>query len=459
MQATELPFETYFADDLLHHAELKAGTSTQMVEDYVHAQIEAGLVHTIHVSERRAFRSCRLRWSWAYAEDLHSSESIRALEFGLAYHHAMEIFYDPITWHLDKSVLAEHAIAAFKRYTIQTRDRFRKMGSATDLLEADFEDRLTSGEAMLRHYFTEVAPVTDTFEPVKVEIAFEVPLLDPESKYILCKCQRCFERQTGRTNPNVLEYLFPDMWPGLPVTIGGRLDLLARDLETGELGVLDWKTAAALMQDNELDFLELDDQISTYLLAMHKLDIPARQFWYHEQRKASPDRPEPLTRKYKGRMYQASKDLATSLELYLETIQEGDPAGFAAGAYTEYLEWLETEGPRFYQRTTVRRNDQQLRATERHIYDEYVDMVTARIYPNPSRKQCSWCNFFTPCLSKQRGEPYQHALNTLYVKGGRELSNDMNQPKKDLPKREPGKAADKSSKGQEQGDASKENPK
>lgn len=423
MQATELPFETYFADDNIGLATLVP------VEDYVNDCIDAGLVHTIHVSERRAFRSCRQRWQWAYEKDYHSAESVRALEFGTAYHYAMEVFYAPETWHLDKDVLAEHAIAGFKRNTIETRDRFRKLGSLTGLLEADFEDRLASGEAMLRHYFTEVAPVTDTFRPIKVEVAFEVPLLDPDGKYILCKCDRCKQRQFGYDVANPEKHSDPDGWLGLPVTIGGRLDALGEDLETSELGVLDWKTAQTLMQDNELDFLELDDQISTYLLAMHKLGIPARQFWYHEQRKASPDRPEPLGRKYRGRMYQASKDLPTSYELYYETVAEGDPAGLAAGAYNDYLEWLKTEGPRFYQRTTLRRNDHQLQQTELAIYHEYVDMIRNEVYISPEKKKCSWCNFFDPCLAMQKGNPYQHILNTVYVKGGRELSNDKNAPK------------------------------
>lgn len=461
MPAITLPFDTYAPGHLLLIKEKSWGADGQLVEDYVDDQIDAGLVHTIHVSERRAFRSCRQRWNWAYAEDLHTLESIRALEFGLAYHYAMEVFYDPITWHLDKTVLAEHSIAGFKRHTEETRDRFRKAGMADQKLEDDFADRLESGDAMLRHYFAEVAPVTDTFVPVKTEIAFEVALMDPEGKFILCQCDKCWSRfvraKHGELDPTWDDHYKRATWLGLPVTIGGRLDLLARDIETGELGVLDWKTAQTLMQDNELDFLHLDDQISTYLLAMHKLGVPARKFWYHEQRKASPVAPEPLTRKYRGRMYQASKDLPTSYDLYYETVAEGDPAGLAAGAYDDYLLWLKEEGPRFWQRATLQRNDDELRATERHIYGEYVDMLSGQIYPNPSRKQCSWCNFFDPCLAKQQGLPYQHALNTLYVKGRPELSNDKNQPKKeDLPKREPGKEAERSTQGEERGNATED---
>jgi hypothetical protein len=392
------------------------------VEDYVEDCIEQGLVHTIHTSERKAFRSCRQRWYWAYILDLHTTESIRALEFGTAYHHAMEVFYDPETWHLDKYVLARHAIERFRAFTIETYKGFVAKGLADDRLAADFEDRITSGTAMLEHYFEAIAPITDTFEPVKIEIPFEVAIRDPEGKYLLCKCARCLDRANSAGD---------DIGFGLPVTIGGRLDVLARDNETGELGILDWKTAGVLMKDEELDFLDLDDQISTYLLAMHKLGVPARVFWYHEQWKAAPVPPEPYAggRTIKGRKYQANKALPTTYDIYFETISEGDPAGLAAGAYNEYLDWLKREGPQFYQRTAVRRNDEQLRRTEDAIYLEYLDMVSERIYISPERKKCNWCHFFEPCLGKQRGERYQHALNTLYVRGGRELSNDANLPK------------------------------
>src|ERR1041384_1462809 len=180
-----LPFTAYAPG-----TRLPRNSTAQYIEDYV----EAGLVHTIHVSERRAFRSCRQRWSWAYEDDLHSIESIRALEFGSAYHRAMEVFYDPATWHLDKFVLQEHAIAEFKTFTQDTQARFQKLGMVDERLLADFDDRLSSGEAMLRHYFAAIAPITDTFEPVEIEIAFEVPLLDPDGNYLLCKCDRCRAR-------------------------------------------------------------------------------------------------------------------------------------------------------------------------------------------------------------------------------------------------------------------------
>jgi hypothetical protein len=432
-----LPYDFYAPDALLH---LPGGTVT--VEEYVDDCIDAGLVHTVHVSERRAFRNCRQRWNWAYLEDLHEDSSIRALEFGLAYHHAMEKFYDPETWHFDKQVLATFAIAEFDRYTRETYESLTRRGLASEALAEDFADRLEAGRAMLEHYFAEVAPVSDTFQPLKVEVAFEVPLHTPDGELILCKCDRCWDRfclsppglelartQNIRMPGGKREWEHRAAWLGLPVTIGGRLDLLGEDLETGELGVLDWKTAGVLMTDKEIDFLELDDQISTYLLAMHKLGLDVRTFWYHEQWKASPQPPEPYAggRVIKGRKYQASKTLGTDYAIYYATVSEGDPAGMAAGAYDEFLEWLRTEGPRYWQRTTVRRNNYQLRATEEAIFFEYLDMVSGRIYPSPERKRCSWCAFYQPCLSKQRGERYDHALKTLYTKG--RPSNDMNQPK------------------------------
>jgi hypothetical protein len=417
LMETVSPHVTLYAPN-----ETIGGLST---EEWVNELIGEDLVHSIHVSELNSHRSCRQRWYWAYIEDLHSAESVKALEFGIAYHRAMEVFYDPATWHLDKDVLATHAIAEFGRENERILDRLRQRGPQPEWLDEDFAERVRFGTAMLDRYFRFVAPTADTFTPVDVEVGFEVPLTGPNGTYVVCRCSRCWAR-TERCE-NWGELLAPKRgqrgqrgrWLGLPVTLGGRLDLLAEDNQTGELGILDWKTTARLMTEQQLDVLFRDPQISMYLLAMHKLGIPARTFWYHEQLKAEPEAPEPMARRRKGCLYSTSKQLHTTYDLYYQTVAEGDPTGLAEGAYDEYLLWLRTEGPQFWQRTTVRRNNHQLQMAEKEVFDQFLDMLSERVYINPGKFTCTYCQFADPCLAKQRGENYQHTLNTLYVKADR----------------------------------------
>src|SRR6185312_7002878 len=78
------------------------------VDDY----IKAGLVHSLHTSTAKSFRGCRRRWNWLYNEYYYPTETAKPLEFGVAFHYAMEKLYDPDTWH-DKPTAYALARAAF----------------------------------------------------------------------------------------------------------------------------------------------------------------------------------------------------------------------------------------------------------------------------------------------------------------------------------------------------------
>src|SRR3954465_12983134 len=56
------------------------------------------LSHEIHTSEIRSFLGCRRRWNWAYRERIVPEISARPLQFGIAFHIAMETFYNPHFW-------------------------------------------------------------------------------------------------------------------------------------------------------------------------------------------------------------------------------------------------------------------------------------------------------------------------------------------------------------------------
>jgi hypothetical protein len=56
------------------------------------------LCHEIHTSERKSFRACRRRWDWLFRGHYYPVETAKPLEFGIAYHKAMEVWYNPDTW-------------------------------------------------------------------------------------------------------------------------------------------------------------------------------------------------------------------------------------------------------------------------------------------------------------------------------------------------------------------------
>lgn len=406
--------------------------------------IENNLVHSIHTSERRSFRACRRRWDWAYRELYFPRVTPPALEFGIAFHTAMEHFYNPVTWSHDPAVKQGLALVAFRRSCENQLDAYKKLnGLPSTEVSNEYKERLLLGLNMIRHYTSTVSPIYDQqFEPVDVELAFEVPVLSPENEPVWCKCNRCWAKwkhssagtkhhdgwqdSLDPTDPeDVLlkapsdQYYRDEVWQGLPVTYGGRLDMLAKD-KHGRYWIFDWKTTKAIMdEDAQAAFLALDDQISSYVWALRRFySMNVAGFVYVEIKKAFPTTPEPLKRKYKGRSYSTSRDLMTNVDIYEPFVKEHDPQGWAEGAYDEYLEHLRSsEGPKFHQRHQIHKNDDELDAIGHHIYLEALDMVgDPRVYPMPGRFSCTTCVYRQPCLGANMGEDYRYTLDTMFEK-------------------------------------------
>ena len=145
------------------------------VQDY----IDKKLTHQIHTSERRAFRSCRRRWDWTYRDMWYPKVTPEPLEFGVAFHKAMEYMYAPENWH-DKFTAKNLAIVAFRRETErQLKDFIRLNGEPEADVLQNRRDRIELGINMIRYYAEDVASIEDrNFTPLMVEVGFEVPIED-----------------------------------------------------------------------------------------------------------------------------------------------------------------------------------------------------------------------------------------------------------------------------------------
>jgi hypothetical protein len=391
------------------------------VNDY----IELKLTHSIHTSARKSFRACRRRWDWIFNNFYYPTETAKPLEFGVAYHVAMETYYNPETWDFTKNpeihpVLVELAIAAFADVCAAQRSEYINLNGTIDPeRDQDYKERLELGKGMLHYHLGEVAPQIDNFTPIRVEIPFEVPITNPDTgEQLWCKCNTCWQRwMAWPERPPYYgdEHTYKDEWQGLPVTYGGRIDALVED-QLGRLWIVDWKTAARLSADNDV-FLLLDDQISSYVWALRSLGLSVAGFIYHEQRKAFPEPPEPLTRRYKGKLFSTNKQQNTTLELFTETVRENDPVGYEEGVYDEFIAFLGTsEGTGFYDRKQIHRGDRELYQIHRNIYLEALEMTNPEllIYPNPGRFGCNYCAFREPCIEKNEDSDYIYTLTTMY---------------------------------------------
>lgn len=376
--------------------------------------IDLGLLHPIHTSERRAFRSCRRRWDWSYRGMYYPLITARPLEFGVAYHAAMEKWYDPPLWgHEDHAFVGKRlAILEFQKVVNdQLKDYKRLNGELSDDTKADYRDRVDLGIKIITYYIDKISPVVDVgFKPIGVEVPFEVPL------GFRCSCDYCWKKWLNHFRPDQPE-LFVERWGGLPVTYGGRIDMIALD-EHERIWIFDWKTTSRILDEtSEAAFLELDDQITSYVTALWKLGRPVAGFVYHEQRKAVPEPPKSLLRHMGGRAFSTAKNANTDHQTFMKTIFDQDYEAFALGHYDEYLKWLKEEGPRYWQRHQVTRNTTELHNTWENMIQEAHDIIdNPRIYPQPGRFSCPSCAYRQPCLGKSQGEDYQYLLDTTFEK-------------------------------------------
>lgn len=386
--------------------------------------IEQGLFHSIHTSERKAFRGCRWRWDKTYRQHYQPFVMPKPLEFGIAWHSAMETWYDPDMWLTDRNTQYLITVETFIKVVHDQLKRYEELNGAPDEETLkDYVERRQLGLKMLDYYCKRVSPMLDKgLTPLAVEIPFEVPM------DFNCKCDACWKlwikdiwtKQGLSAEPfNTKKWETErDSWDGLPVTFGGRIDAIFRD-EKDRILVFDWKTTARILDgEDEAAFLQLDDQVGGYPVALYKLGRQVDGFIYHEQKKAVPEPPQKLKRPYKGCMYSTNKDAPVEYDSYLNTVMNEDTYAYNNGLYDKYLELLAGPmAPKFYQRHTIFKTDTQMENFWQDLILEAKDMLNnPSVYAQPSRFSCNSCLFRQPCEGRLRGEDYEVILNTMYVR-------------------------------------------
>lgn len=365
--------------------------------------------HQIRTSESRSFRGCRRRWDWAYREGYVPLEEPKPLEFGRAFHSAMEEIYNPETWELttpeDKLSLA---MSVFELECEKQRKQYLRDNGMIRLDregQDDYNGRIKLGHGMLEYYIWNVHVTEDGWlKPVRVEVEFDVPITNEFGDSLKCYSSP----QCGQVHENPSD-----------VTHGGRVDCIVEDIIRGGYYVVDWKTAAELRASE--DMLQWDDQVLRYCWALRdKLRIDIRGFIYVEIRKAYPQPPKKLARIRNGCMFSTDKRQPTTHKVYKEAIVHDDPTGFASGCYDEFLNYLLTDkdAAKFHQRFTIRKTPQALTNVGINVAKEALDItnVGLQIYPSVGRFSCPTCAYRSPCTMKFEGEDYLYTLDSMFRK-------------------------------------------
>jgi hypothetical protein len=318
------------------------------------------------------------------------------LDFGVAIHAGLEVYYEPSTWGMDREVVELTALQRFVDVCYKNRTDYIKslpegVFDIDPMIEQErFTEPLALGIGMLKHYF-KWAPQRDLFTPVKVEIEFEVPIpvpgwLDLHAPF--------HSKMDG------------NLWyDGVPVVYQGRIDVLIMDL-FGRYWIVDHKTAA---QFGGTEYLEMDEQCGSYIWPLRKLfNLPVAGVIYNRLLKAVPHPPAKL----QSGAFSVNKQQRTTYEVYKQTLIDN---GISPAAYVDFLEFLQDKGNTFFQRIQVHRSTKEIDNLEEQICVEAIDMLnTPSIYPNPGLFNCMGCSYRKPCLAKLDGSDYQWILKDQF---------------------------------------------
>src|SRR6478672_3478666 len=210
--------------------------------------------YVIRSSDRKMFKCCRRAWDLGSRsrQNYEPLQPTQAFDFDKAMHEALALYYFPGMWEWNREVVIPMVLEGFIRSMQEQRDRCLRRRALSAEEEQAWNEHLEIGESILVHY-SEWAPATDRFEPIRVAPDFEVNIPDP-------------------TLPGQ-DLVAPGSTPVVPIRYRGRFDALAMDGHDA-YWIIEHRIGEAFA---DLDLLLLDEQSVTACWAW-QIFCTGRQF-------------------------------------------------------------------------------------------------------------------------------------------------------------------------------------
>lgn len=348
----------------------------------------------MRTSERGMLKRCVQQWHWSIVEGLEPNRSANPLWFGSAVHEGLAAWYRP---HLERGPHPAETFAAFLEGN-------RSMLVNSDEEEMQWVDARALGIDMLNRY-VEHWGQDDRWDVIATEKTFRVTMARP--------ARRIF----GIDIPALQRWLrYVGTWDGVYI-----------DLDTGEIWLMEHKTAASI----NVGHLPLDDQAGSYWAVASKIlqqegILPKRMaiagIMYNFMRKSPGDDRPKSELGYHNQPQKAHYVLALEnhygsdhggpeeLEsLQLEKWKVADLKDLAdKQGLTVYGDVSKVQPPPWFERYPVYRSQGE-RATmiERikteAFYKEGFINGDLPIYKTPGR-ECAWCPFQRMCQLDEQGD-------------------------------------------------------
>lgn len=331
----------------------------------------------IRTNDTRQFKTCRRAWFLTSHQrmNLERKRPVHYFFLGRGVHYALDALYST----------GEDPVEAFTRWYTSELDLVRaQTGGLYDDEEEMYSDMLDLGCGMLDHYVMWAKQVDTGLEVVATETEFETPLITPG----------------GRASP---KYAF-----------AGRLDGIVRDVRTGELWVMEYKTTTSQGLANVERRLHNDEQGTAYIYALSRMfpdeKVGGALFTY--LKKKLPTAPRLI---HGGTAISRAKNMDTTFEMYVDAIKEHD---FDYQDYVDILRHLKDKGNTFFARFVVKRHPGQLANFERDLHTAARDMSRVKTikdaYPNPPWYGCMRCTVREICDLVNLGAGYEFLVDTEY---------------------------------------------
>lgn len=343
----------------------------------------------VRTSERRTFKRCQYKWLWRYKEELVPLTESAPLWFGTAVHLALAEWYKP------GSERGEHPAVTFAKALDNGEV---KHGDLTDPEKlAEFTEHHEMGVDMMKRY-VDTYGTDEQWEVIQPELPFRVWFPSP------------FETHW-------LRYL-------------GTIDAVVRNKETGEIWLVEHKTAASI----NINHLPLDDQAGSYWalaqVILRKMGLLGADeviagIMYNFLRKAKDDpRPKNADGLYTNKpVKQDYLDQLTAADVQCSaTMKVDELAALAKQHGVQVLgEASKTQPPAYFERVPVYRSQGARKTMLKRIVDEGRQIEAARqerpllpLVKNPT-KDCSWdCEFFKMCQLHEDGQDWQYYKDTMF---------------------------------------------
>lgn len=339
----------------------------------------------MRTSERDSLKKCAQQWYWSQVEGLEPIRPANPLWFGSAVHEALA------DWYLPGKARGPHPAETFTK--VLDGERQMIVGGSEEG-EAEYVDARKLGIDMLERYVA-LYGEDPTWDVIATERKLAVVIPRPERKMF------------GTTIPALRKWLRYRMtWDGI-----------FRDEETGELWLMEHKTAAGI----QIEHLPLDDQAGSYWALATKLlrksgDLGPKEeiagIRYNFLRKAMAD-PRPQTPEGMYTNISKKEHYATALDEHYELTGKETLAQLVELAKEVGIKVLgdvsASQPPAYFERTDVYRSPEEVRYMIKRIQDEALFAEAYRngdlpITKAPDKQRCNWCPFKRMCQLHESGD-------------------------------------------------------